>query len=121
MLSMNSSPVRSRRRPTRRPAPRARASPPSLRRVRTAMTAKLRASSTAATLVVISLAIVALPVWATACRRIAAEPAPGIILISIDTPRADHLGAYGHTRPTSPFFDALARRGVLFENAIVQL
>lgn len=42
----------------------------------------------------------------------------GYVLISVDTLRADRLGAYGHPRPTSPFFDRLAARGVLFENAI---
>ncbi|MGH9464021.1 MAG: sulfatase, partial [Thermoanaerobaculia bacterium] len=51
-----------------------------------------------------------------------AERAPrGLVLISIDTLRADHLGAYGYHRPTSPFFDRLAERGALFERAIVQL
>ncbi len=45
----------------------------------------------------------------------------GIVLVSIDTLRADHLGAYGYARPTSPFFDELAQRGTLFERAIVQL
>jgi len=43
------------------------------------------------------------------------------ILISLDTLRADHLGAYGYARPTSPFIDSLAARGTLFENAVVQL
>jgi len=47
-------------------------------------------------------------------------PARGIVLISIDTLRADHLGAYGYHRDTSPFFDALADQGTLYENAIVQ-
>ena len=44
-------------------------------------------------------------------------PAQRIVLISIDTLRADHLGAYGYERPTSPALDALAARGVLFEEA----
>ena len=39
-----------------------------------------------------------------------------VILISIDTLRADHVGAYGYARPTSPAIDALAARGVLFQN-----
>lgn len=43
------------------------------------------------------------------------------ILISIDTLRADHLGAYGYGRDTSPFFDDLATRGILFERAISQI
>lgn len=44
---------------------------------------------------------------------------PNIILISLDTVRADHLSSYGYYRPTTPRLDDLARRGALFENAIV--
>lgn len=40
-----------------------------------------------------------------------------IVLISIDTLRPDHLGSYGYGRDTSPFLDARAREGVVFENA----
>ncbi len=40
-----------------------------------------------------------------------------VVLITIDTLRADHLGAYGYERATSPHLDALAARGVLFEQA----
>lgn len=48
----------------------------------------------------------------------ATEPPPrGIVLVTIDTLRADRLGIYGHPRPTSPFLDRLAREGALFENA----
>ena len=39
----------------------------------------------------------------------------GIILISVDTLRADHLHAYGYGLPTSPNLDALAADGVVFE------
>jgi arylsulfatase A-like enzyme len=39
-----------------------------------------------------------------------------IILISIDTLRADHLGCYGYRRETSPAIDSLARDGALFFN-----
>lgn len=41
-----------------------------------------------------------------------------LLLISVDTLRADHLGSYGHPRPTSPWLDALAAEGVLFEEAL---
>jgi len=41
---------------------------------------------------------------------------PNILLISIDTLRADHLGCYGYDRPTSPTLDRLATEGVLFED-----
>ena len=40
-----------------------------------------------------------------------------IILISIDTLRADHLGVYGYHRDTSPFIDQLARESIVFEQA----
>ena len=39
-----------------------------------------------------------------------------VILISIDTLRADHLSSYGYERPTTPTIDRLAEEGVLFSN-----
>ena len=51
------------------------------------------------------------------CRR--AEPPAikyNLLLISIDTLRADHLKCYGYNRDTSPHLDQLAKEGVLFEN-----
>jgi arylsulfatase A-like enzyme/tetratricopeptide (TPR) repeat protein len=39
-----------------------------------------------------------------------------VLLISIDTLRADHLGAYGFRGSISPHIDALAREGTVFEN-----
>jgi arylsulfatase A-like enzyme len=41
-----------------------------------------------------------------------------VLLVSIDSLRADHLGSYGHRNDTSPTIDALAREGALFEAAI---
>lgn len=49
--------------------------------------------------------------------RPAAEP-PNIILIFLDSLRADHLGCYGYGRATSPFIDSLAHRGVRVRNVI---
>ncbi len=46
------------------------------------------------------------------------ERRPNVLLISIDTLRADHLGCYGYGRATSPRIDALAAEGALFEQAI---
>ena len=48
----------------------------------------------------------------------APEPLHGIVLIGLDTLRADGLSSYGNPRPTSPHIDALAAEGVLFENAV---
>ena len=45
---------------------------------------------------------------------------PNILLISIDTLRADHLDAYGYERKTSPMITTLASRGILFKRAIAQ-
>ena len=44
--------------------------------------------------------------------------APNVVVIVVDTLRADHLSAYGYPRPTSPNIDRIAQQGVLFENAI---
>jgi arylsulfatase A-like enzyme len=41
----------------------------------------------------------------------------GLIVVSIDTLRADRLGAYGAAESSSPAFDAFAREGILFRNA----
>jgi arylsulfatase A-like enzyme len=46
--------------------------------------------------------------------------APNLIVVSIDTLRADRLGSYGYPRPTSPHIDALAARGVRFEHVIAE-
>jgi arylsulfatase A-like enzyme len=53
---------------------------------------------------------------AAGCR----EPSPAprrIVLVTVDTLRADHLGCYGYPRRVSPFIDRLAREGVRFEHA----
>jgi arylsulfatase A-like enzyme len=45
-------------------------------------------------------------------------PPPDILLVSIDSLRADHLGCYGYARNTSPTIDRLASEGVRFETAV---
>jgi len=63
------------------------------------------------------------PVWTMPVLRTGA-PGPiaddrkSVLLVSLDTVRADHLGAYGYRRPTSPTLDAIAAEGTRFENAI---
>ncbi len=44
-------------------------------------------------------------------------PPQRIILVTIDTLRADHLGTYGYPRGVSPFLDGLADRSVVFDLA----
>lgn len=45
----------------------------------------------------------------------AQERAPNVLLVSIDTLRADHLSCYGYERATTPCLDQLAAEGALFE------
>jgi arylsulfatase A-like enzyme len=71
--------------------------------------------------------LVALALLAGACdpRPPAPTPRPApsagtrlnVLLVTIDTLRADHLGLYGYARATSPRLDAFARRAVTFEQA----
>ena len=51
-------------------------------------------------------------------RSRAEAPFRHVLLISIDTCRADRLSCYGYRRRTSPHIDELAREGVVFENAL---
>ena len=44
-------------------------------------------------------------------------PRPNILLITLDTTRADHIGAYGDAMARTPTLDRLASEGVLFERA----
>ena len=45
------------------------------------------------------------------------ESAAPVILVIVDTLRADHLGLYGYARPTSPTLDAWATHGRVFDRA----
>jgi choline-sulfatase len=49
------------------------------------------------------------------------SPRPNVILITIDTLRADHVGCYGAKNVKTPTLDALAADGVLFERAVSQV
>ena len=60
---------------------------------------------------------------ASSARRAPALPlcaGCNVVVVSLDTLRADHLGAYGYSRPTSPNIDALAAESVVFDQAISQ-
>ena len=51
------------------------------------------------------------------CADVDASRPPSVVLVCIDTLRADHLGCYGYERPTSPAMDRLAASGALFLDA----
>jgi arylsulfatase A-like enzyme/Flp pilus assembly protein TadD len=61
----------------------------------------------------LGLAAAVLP--AGGCRGKARRP--NVLLVTFDTTRADHLGAYGYARAQTPVVDRLAAEGVVFENA----
>jgi arylsulfatase A-like enzyme len=42
---------------------------------------------------------------------------PNLLIVGVDSLRADHLSSYGYPRPTSPSLDRLATQGVLFERS----
>ena len=44
-------------------------------------------------------------------------PQLNVVFIVVDSLRADHLGVYGYSEPTSPFLDELAANSVVFERA----
>ncbi len=62
--------------------------------------------------------------WAQSSPKHAAAKAPSrpnVILITIDTLRADHLGCYGAQNVKTPTLDGLAQDGIVFERAISQV
>lgn len=48
------------------------------------------------------------------------SPSINVVLITLDTVRADHLHCYGNDKIKTPVIDSLARNGVLFEKAVAQ-
>ena len=77
-------------------------------------------------LLALAIPIALLPLVPACGRESAVAPGAGrddrplaIVLVSIDTLRADYLGTYGYTRfPTSPVIDAFAREAVVFDDCI---
>src|SRR5262245_49307071 len=64
---------------------------------------------------------VASAAWLIAPRHAPSEATfeshSNIILIVLDTVRADRVSCYGHERPTTPTLDRIAKRGTLFQAA----
>ena len=69
----------------------------------------------------LALALLALtPIALTpfACRRATPALPPNVLLVVWDTVRADHLGLYGHPRPTTPRLDAFAKEARVFDDCV---
>jgi arylsulfatase A-like enzyme len=55
--------------------------------------------------------------WFSGPPEVRREPGLNVLLVTIDTLRADALGAYGHPQAATPWIDRLAEAGVRFEHA----
>ncbi len=66
----------------------------------------------------IVLGLAALTLWTGCSRR--DEAHPDVLLVVVDTLRADRLSCYGYPRSTTPIIDRLAQEGVLFEDVTAQ-
>ncbi len=71
----------------------------------------------------LALAAVGAALSLGACSCSGSRPTEGasVLLVTIDTLRADRLGAYGYAQARTPNLDALARRGVRFEEALASV
>src|SRR5438128_5048817 len=75
----------------------------------------------------LAVLVAALPscLAATGCKREAPDrgsgPRPNVLLVTIDTLRADHVGCYGDASAVTPTLDALAARGVRFATAVAHV
>jgi arylsulfatase A-like enzyme len=74
--------------------------------------ARMRAGTVGLTVVALTLALAA--AFGAACSD--HGPRPNVLLIVVDTVRADRLSSYGYQRPTSTHMDRLARSGIRFAN-----
>jgi len=67
---------------------------------------------------VLSAVLVAGLVWLLLCSESFSGGIHNVVLISIDTCRADYLSCYGHARRTTPNIDQIAGQGVVFKNVV---
>ena len=67
--------------------------------------------------------LVATDVWPQAHSKAATvtRARPNVVLITMDTLRADHVGCYGAKSVETPTLDSLSRDGIVFEHAIAQV
>lgn len=63
-------------------------------------------------------AVVVAMVWFVCVRAGGSREIRNVVLISIDTCRADHLSCYGYIRPITPNIDAVAAQSILFQDVV---
>src|ERR1700693_1140166 len=62
-------------------------------------------------------ASVGLALWNCGCREKVSPRSRSLLLVTIDTVRADHVGAYGYRAAETPALDRLAHEGIRFDRA----
>ncbi|MCB9673646.1 MAG: sulfatase [Alphaproteobacteria bacterium] len=84
-----------------------------------AFTARLPAMVRTWSPVLAAVLLVGVALWPTARPVVSGTrgAGPDVVLVVVDTLRADHVGAYGYGRDTTPSIDALAREGLRFTGA----
>ncbi|MHC4203192.1 MAG: sulfatase-like hydrolase/transferase [Planctomycetota bacterium] len=72
-------------------------------------------------LIILVILLVGAGIWFAVQQRSSIPAIRHVVLISLDTCRADYLSCYGYTRPTTPHIDALAGQGYLFSHAMTPI
>lgn len=65
----------------------------------------------------LSAVSVGLALWSCGCREKVSPRSRSLLLVTIDTVRADHVGAYGYRAAETPALDRLAHEGIRFDRA----
>ncbi len=69
----------------------------------------------------VALAVLGAAAGGCSGRKGGPAPRPSVLLVTIDTLRADHVGCYGYRAAATPTLDALAARGVRFATAVAHV
>ena len=72
-------------------------------------------------LIMLVILLAGAAIWLVVQQRSSVPDIRHVVLISLDTCRADYLSCYGYARPTTPHIDALARQGYLFRHTMTPI